>query len=184
VLLSLEWYELCNESNGYKIWGADGCTQIKYWTWQLHLKPADIITDKTICSGASFLWNGIELYNESNGYKIQSWWLYCRSSIELDSYLKPADNLQTKQFVLSETTFLWNGTAYTTDQTGLRFPGKWCTADQVLNLTVTNHQISLQTKQFVLNFFPLNGTSYTTNLWVQDSQELMVVLQIKYWTWQ
>jgi hypothetical protein len=50
-----------------------------------------------------------------------------------------------KQSVL-ESLFSWNGTDYTTTQAGTRILQNGCTADQVLNLTVTqNHAVTTQT---------------------------------------
>jgi hypothetical protein len=74
----------------------------------------NIITDKTICSGASFL---LEWYDttDQNGYKIPRGadGLYCRSSMNLTVTPKPADII-TDKTICSGASF-WNGTSYTNE---------------------------------------------------------------------
>jgi hypothetical protein len=65
------------------------------------------------------------------------------------------------QTICSGESFSWNGTDYTT-QAGTRIAKDGCTADQVLNLTVTPNQRMYYAKQSVPETFPWNGTNYTT----------------------
>jgi hypothetical protein len=145
-----------------------------------NLKPADIITDKTICSGASFLWM-VRATTNQTGTKISvSWWLYCRSSIELEPHLKPADIITDK--TICSDCFPLNEWVIQRIK-GTRFPERHGTADQVLNWQLQrNQQISLQTKQFVPVFL-WNGTSYTTNQTGTRFSGAGICTR-SYWTWQ
>jgi hypothetical protein len=68
-----------------------------------------------------------------------------------------------KQSVLE--SFSWNGTDYTTTQAGTRILQNGCTADQVLNLTVTPKPADAVTTQTICSrsFSLWNGTDYTSN---------------------
>ncbi|OOG79262.1 hypothetical protein, partial [Flavobacterium sp. A45] len=129
-------------------------------------KPADIVTNQTICSGATFTWNGTDYTTNQTGTRFPG-----ADGCTADQVLnltvtpKPAD-IVTNQTICSGATFTWNGTDYTTNQTGTRFPGAdGCTADQVLNLTVTPKPADIVTNQTICSgaTFTWNGTDYTTN---------------------
>jgi hypothetical protein len=73
---------------------------------------------QTICSGASFPWNGMSY--TTNGLRFPGA-DDCTADQALDhSYTKPADII-TDKTICSGASFLWNGTSYTTNQTGTRF---------------------------------------------------------------
>ncbi|OOG79321.1 hypothetical protein, partial [Flavobacterium sp. A45] len=133
---------------GTRFPGADGCTADQVLNLTVTPKPADIVTNQTICSGATFTWNGTDYTTNQTGTRFPG-----ADGCTADQVLnltvtpKPAD-IVTNQTICSGETYRWNGTDYTTNQTGTRFPGAdGCTADQVLNLTVTPKPADIVTNQ-------------------------------------
>ena len=100
---------------------------------------------------------------------------------------KPAD-IVTTETICSGATFTWNGTDYTTNQSGTRFPGAdGCTADQVLNLTVTPKPTKVSTAVTICSDetytwnanntdYTIGGTYLVTNDGCTANQELVLTI--------
>jgi hypothetical protein len=123
----------------------NGCTADQVLNLTVTPKPADAVTTQTICSrsfsGMVLIIQLIKLVQESSKR------MYCWSSTER-LYPKPADAVTT-QTICSGESFSWNGTDYTTTQAGTRILQNGCTADQVLNLTVTPKPADAVTTQTI-----------------------------------
>jgi hypothetical protein len=72
--------------------------------------------------------------------------MYCRSSTELDC--TQTSGCVTTQTICSGESFSWNGTDYA-NKAGTRILQNGCTADQVLNLTVTPKPADAVTTQTI-----------------------------------
>ncbi|MDQ6528694.1 T9SS type B sorting domain-containing protein, partial [Flavobacterium sp. LHD-85] len=118
----------------------DGCTADQVLNLVVGSKPADIVTSESICSGQTFTWpaNGITYSTSQTGLKITNDGCTADQVLNLTVGSKPAD-IVTSESICSGQTFTWpaNGITYSTSQTGLKITNDGCTADQVLNLTVT-----------------------------------------------
>jgi hypothetical protein len=90
---------------------------------------------------------------------------------ELDCNSKTSGWVLRKQSVLS---FPWNGTDYTTTQAGTRIAKDGCTADQVLNLTVTPKPADALLHKTICSW----RVSDT-----EQNHTKKFVLQTKCWTW-
>ncbi|MFI1770221.1 hypothetical protein, partial [Thalassobellus citreus] len=98
----------------------DGCTADLVLNLTVTPKPADIVTNATICSGETYTWTA------------------------------------------------GNGNDYTTNQSGVRVTNDGCTADLVLNLTVTPKPADIVTNATICSgetytWTAGNGNDYTTN---------------------
>ncbi len=109
-------------------------------TITVNAKPADDITNATICSGETYNWvaNGTDYTTNQTGLTITNAGCSANQVLNLTVTPKPADDI-TNATICSGETYNWatNGTDYTTNQTGLTITNDGCTANQVLNLTVT-----------------------------------------------
>ena len=114
----------------------DGCTADLVLNLTVTPKPADIVTNQTICSGETFSWNGVDYTMSQSGTRISNDGCTADLVLNLTVTPKPAD-IVTNQTICSGETFSWNGVDYTTSQSGTRISNDGCTADLVLNLTVT-----------------------------------------------
>ena len=78
--------------------------------------------------------------------------------------IKPAA-IVTNQTICSGESYTWNGTVYTTNQSGTTITNDDCTANQVLNLTVTPKPAAIVTNKTICSgeSFTWMGTVYTTN---------------------
>ncbi|KAF2518558.1 hypothetical protein EYY60_00060, partial [Flavobacterium zhairuonense] len=74
----------------------------------------------------------------------------------------------TNATICSGETYIWavNNTAYSTTQSGMRIPNNGCTADQVLNLTVTPKPADVVTNATICSgetyTWAVNNTAYST----------------------
>src|SRR5690606_24191990 len=70
----------------------------------------------------------------------------------------------TNATICSGETYTWNGVDYTTAQSGTRISNDGCTADLVLNLTVTPKPADVVTNETICSgeTFTWNGVDYTT----------------------
>ena len=103
-------------------------------------KPVDIITNATICSGETYNWaaNSTDYTTTQSGTRIANDGCTADLVLNLTVTPKPAD-IVTNASICSGETYNWaaNSTDYTTTQSGTRIANDGCTADLVLNLTVT-----------------------------------------------
>ena len=132
-------------------------------------KPADVVTTATICSGASYTWtaNSTAYTTSQSGLRIVNNGCTADQVLNLTVTPKPADVITTAT-ICSGATYTWtaNSTAYTTSQNGLRIVNDGCTADQVLNLTVTPKPADVVTTATICS-----GATYT---WTANSTDYTI----------
>ncbi|MDQ6528695.1 hypothetical protein RB618_05920, partial [Flavobacterium sp. LHD-85] len=148
----------------------DGCTADIVYEYVMIPKPANIVTTESICSGQTYTWpaNGITYSTSQTGLKITNDGCTADQVLNLTVGSKPAD-IVTSESICSEQTFKWpaNGITYSTSQTGLKITNDGCTADQVLNLTVTPKPADIVTTESICSgqtfTWPANGITYSTS---------------------
>jgi metal-sulfur cluster biosynthetic enzyme len=131
-------------------------------------KPADIVTNATICSGATYTWlvNSVA-YTASQTVTITNDGCTANQVLNLTVTPKPAD-IVTNATICSGATYTWsvNSVAYTTSQT-VTITNDGCTANQVLNLTVTPKPATVTTNATICSgatyTWSVNGVAYTTS---------------------
>ncbi|MFD0991063.1 T9SS type A sorting domain-containing protein, partial [Mariniflexile jejuense] len=137
----------------------DGCTADQVLNLTVTPKPADVVTNATICSGASYTWsvNSVVYTTSQSGLRITNDGCTADQVLNLTVTPKPAD-VVTNATICSGDSYTWsvNSVVYTTSQSGLRITNDGCTADQVLNLTVTPKPADV-----VTNVTICSGDSYT-----------------------
>ena len=117
---------------------ANGCDSIVTLNLTVTPKPADEVTTVTVCSDElPYVWNGTD-YNASTMDTIFATDCTADSILNLTVTQKPADNV-TNAEICQGDAYVWsaNGETYTTAQSGLRITNGGCTADDVLNLTIS-----------------------------------------------
>ncbi|WP_166638097.1 T9SS type B sorting domain-containing protein, partial [Flavobacterium chryseum] len=160
--------EYSTSQTGFKIIN-DGCTADQVLNLTVTPKPADIVTTKTICSGQTYTWpaNDIEYSTTQTGFKITNDGCTADQVLNLTVTPKPAEIVTTKT-ICSGQTYTWpaNNVEYTVSQTGLRISNDGCTADQVLNLTVTPKPADIVTTKTICSgqtyIWPANNVEYST----------------------
>ncbi|TPG39211.1 DUF11 domain-containing protein, partial [Flavobacterium pectinovorum] len=148
----------------------DGCTADEVLNLTVTPKPADIVTNKTICSGETYTWsaNAIDYITNQNGFRIQHDGCTADEVLNLIVTPKPAD-VVTNKTICSGETYTWsvNSTVYNTNQTALKIVNDGCTADEVLNLTVTPKPADIVTNKTICSgetyTWSANAIDYTTN---------------------
>ncbi|MBF4467516.1 hypothetical protein IRZ99_19865, partial [Flavobacterium sp. LC2016-12] len=132
-------------------------------------KANDIITTSSICSGQNYTWpaNGIVYTTSQTGLRISNNGCMADQVLNLTVTPKPADSITT-QTICSGQTYTWpaNGIVYTTSQTGLRINNDGCTADLVLNLTVTPKPADVITTKSICageSYKWIDNVTYTTS---------------------
>ncbi|KAF2508061.1 DUF11 domain-containing protein, partial [Flavobacterium zhairuonense] len=132
-------------------------------------KQADVVTNATICSGGSYVWsaNGQAYTTNQSALKISNNGCTADQVLNLTVTPKPADAV-TNATICSGDTYTWtaNNTAYSTTQNGTRISNNGCTADQVLNLTVTPKPADVVTNATICSgdtyTWTANNTVYST----------------------
>ncbi|WP_303319037.1 MopE-related protein [Flavivirga abyssicola] len=127
-------------------------------------KPADVVTNETICSGETFTWFGNDYTTNQTGTIIVNDGCTANQVLNLTVTPKPSD-VVTNETICSGETFTWFGNDYTTNQTGTTIVNDGCTANQVLNLTVTPKPADVVTNETICSgeTFTWFGNDYTTN---------------------
>ncbi|WP_298343552.1 M14 family zinc carboxypeptidase, partial [uncultured Algibacter sp.] len=133
-------------------------------------KPADDVTNATICSGETYVWaaNGASYTTNQSALTITNDGCTADDVLNLTVTPKPADDV-TNATICSGETYVWaaNGASYTTNQTGLTITNDGCTADDVLNLTVTPKPADDVTNATICSgetyTWAANGQDYTTS---------------------
>jgi len=116
----------------------DGCTADQVLNLTVTPKPGDVMTTESICSGQTYTWlaNG-NTYSTSGTYKITNNGCTADQILNLTVTPKPADVVTTESICSGQTyTWLADGNTYSTSGT-YKITNNGCTADQILNLTVT-----------------------------------------------
>ncbi|KAF2515535.1 T9SS type B sorting domain-containing protein, partial [Flavobacterium zhairuonense] len=148
----------------------DGCTADQILNLTVTDKPADAVTNKTICFGETYTWpaNGITYSISQNALKIVNDGCTADQILNLTVTDKPADAVTNETICFGET-YTWpaNGITYSASQTGLRITNDGCTADQILNLTVNPKPADAVTNQTICfgetYTWPANGITYSTS---------------------
>ena len=154
--------------NGLRVAG-DNCTADQVLNLTVTPKPSDVVTSITICSDETYTWavNGQTYNTTQNGLRIAGDNCTADQVLNLTVTPKPADAV-TSITICSDETYTWavNGQAYNTTQNGLRIAGDNCTADQVLNLTVTPKPSDAVTSITICSdetyTWAVNGQTYNT----------------------
>ncbi|MHC0439476.1 T9SS type B sorting domain-containing protein [Flavobacterium sp. 3-210] len=147
----------------------NGCTADQVLNLTVTPKPADIITNATICSGESYIWpaNNLTYTTAKYGLRIKNNNCTADEILNLTITPKPADII-TNVTISKGESYTWpaNNVTYTTAQNRLKIVNNGCTADQVLNLTVTAKPADVVTNAVICaggNYtWAANNTSYTT----------------------
>ena len=116
----------------------DGCTADQVLNLTVTPVTVGTITNETICQGESFFWEG-QTFTTAGTFTASTGGVCAGvNTLILTVTQRPAD-IVTNETICAGETFTWavNGQQFTTNQTGIRVSGDGCTADQVLNLTVT-----------------------------------------------
>ncbi|RED24829.1 gliding motility-associated-like protein [Flavobacterium cutihirudinis] len=166
---SFKWIDgvtYTTSQNGLRI-NNDGCTADKVLNLTVGTKPADEVTDMSVCAGGSFKWiDGVTYTTSQNGLRINNDGCTADKVLNLTVGTKPADEV-TDMSVCAGGSFKWiDGVTYTTSQNGLRINNDGCTADKVLNLTVGTKPADEVTDMFVCaggSFKWIDGVTYTTS---------------------
>ena len=132
-------------------------------------KPSDAVTNITICSDETYTWavNGQTYNTTQNGLRVAGDNCTADQVLNLTVTPKPSDAV-TDVTICSDETYTWtvNGQTYNTTQNGLRIAGDNCTADQVLNLTVTPKPSDAVTDVTICSdetyTWAVNGQTYNT----------------------
>ncbi|MBF4467759.1 hypothetical protein IRZ99_21110, partial [Flavobacterium sp. LC2016-12] len=154
--------------NGIRI-SNDGCTADHVLNLTVGTKPLDIVTTKSICSGDSYKWhvNGITYSVPQKGVRISNDGCTADQVLNLTVGTKPSDIVTTESICAGESYKWINNVIYTTSQNGIRINNDGCTADQVLNLTITPKPIDIITTQTICSgqnyTWPANGISYSAS---------------------
>ena len=136
----------------------DGCTANQVLNLTVTPKPADDVTNATICSGATYTWGVNSVgYTTSQTVTITNDGCTANQVLNLTVTPKPADDV-TNATICSGATYTWsaNSSPYTTTQTALTITNDGCTANQVLNLTVTPKPATVVTNATICS-----GATYT-----------------------
>ncbi|WP_198553793.1 Ig-like domain-containing protein [Tenacibaculum sp. Bg11-29] len=148
----------------------DGCTADQILNLTVTPKPATVTTTETICSGESYTWlaNGTVYTTDQAGVTISNDGCTADQILNLTVTPKPSTVTTTETICSGESyTWLANGTVYTTDQAGVTISNDGCTADQILNLTVTPKPATVTTTETICSgesyTWLANGTVYTTD---------------------
>jgi autotransporter-associated beta strand protein len=148
----------------------DGCTANEVLNLIVTPKPEDIITTATICSGETYIWlaNGQSYTTSQSGTTIPHDGCTANEVLNLTVTPKPADDVTTATICSGETyTWAANGLGYTTSQSGTTIPHDGCTANEVLNLTVTPKPADIVTTATICSghtyTWAANSTGYTTS---------------------
>ncbi|WPO80722.1 gliding motility-associated C-terminal domain-containing protein [Flavobacterium sp. KACC 22761] len=147
----------------------NGCTADQVLNLTVTPKPADVVTNATICSGDTYTWtaNNTAYSTTQNGTRISNNGCTADQVLNLTVTPKPADVVTTASICSGETyTWTANNTAYSTTQNGTRISNNGCTADQVLNLTVTPKPADVVTNATICSgetyTWAVNNTAYST----------------------
>lgn len=148
----------------------DGCTANQVLNLIITGKPADIVTDATICNGESYRWaaNGMEYTTDQNGLTITNDRCTANQVLNLTVTYKLPDVI-TNAIICTGESYTWaaDGKSYTTPQSGLTITNPGCAANQVLNLTITAKQPEVITNVTICAgeryVWAANGAEYTTS---------------------
>ncbi|WP_131725757.1 hypothetical protein, partial [Flavobacterium sp. Root186] len=139
----------------------DGCTADQVLNLSVGSKPADIVTTESICSGQAYKWpvDG-NAYIASGTYKVENDGCTADQVLNLTLESKPS-NIVTTESICSGQTYTWleDGNTYNTSGT-YKVTNDGCTADQVLNLTITPKPDDIVTTESICS-----GQTYT---WLED----------------
>ncbi|MNS22901.1 5-methyltetrahydropteroyltriglutamate--homocysteine methyltransferase [compost metagenome] len=147
----------------------DGCTADIVYNFVYVPKSDDIVTTESICSGKTFHWDvtGMD-YNTSGTYTQNNDGCMADQILNLTVTSKPADIVTTESICFGKT-YTWpiNGITYSTSQTGLKIVKDGCTADQVLNLTVSSKPADVVTTESICSgktfHWNVTGMDYNTS---------------------
>ena len=147
----------------------DGCTADQVLNLSIGTKPVTVATNENICFGKSYTWEVTGLtYSASGTYTKTNDGCTADQVLNLTVTPKPADNITTES-ICSGQSYTWpaDGLAYNTSQSGLRITNNGCTADQVLNLTVTPKPADIITTESICfgqsYIWPADGLAYNTS---------------------
>ncbi|KRB54909.1 hypothetical protein ASD98_17915 [Flavobacterium sp. Root186] len=152
-------------SGTYKVEN-NGCTADQVLNLAVGSKPDDMVTTESICSGQTFTWlvDG-NTYNASGTYKVTNDGCTADQILNLTVTPKP-DDMVTTESICSGQTFTWlvDGNTYSASGT-YKVENNGCTADQVLNLTVTPKPTAIVTNETICfgAVFNWNVTGMTYN---------------------
>ena len=133
-------------------------------------KPADLVTNVTICAGDGYLWPENNVYYKTAQTGLRIKYNGCNADRVLNLTLtpKPADII-TNETIMPGGSYTWpaNNVKYTTAQKGIRVKKDNCTADQVLNLTVSTKPADIVTNVSICSGqgyrWAVNNVNYTTS---------------------
>ena len=131
-------------------------------------KPSDVITTASICSGDTYTWgaNNTPYTTSQSALKIVNDGCTADQVLNLSVTPKPSDVVTTAS-ICSGETYTWgaNNTPYTTNQSALKIVNDGCTADQVLNLSVTPKPTKIVTTATICSgdnyLWSVDGNTYT-----------------------
>jgi gliding motility-associated-like protein len=130
-------------------------------------KPADVVTNKDICFGATYTWSlNNTTYDTTGIYRIPNDGCNADQVLNLTVGTKPTDDVTNKNICFGETyTWPLNNTPY--NIAGIyRISNNGCIADQVLNLTVRTKPTDDVTNKNICfgesYTWPINNTPYDT----------------------
>ncbi|WP_316634170.1 gliding motility-associated C-terminal domain-containing protein [uncultured Flavobacterium sp.] len=145
----------------------DGCTADQILNLTVTPKPTTVVTNKTICSGQNYIWaaNG-NTYTVANTYTINNDGCTADQILNLTVTPKPSAVVTNKTICSGESyTWVANNTVYNTNQSALKIVNDGCTADQILNLTVTPKPTTVVTNKTICSgenyIWSANGNTYT-----------------------
>jgi uncharacterized repeat protein (TIGR01451 family)/gliding motility-associated-like protein len=146
----------------------DGCTADQVLNLSVTPKPSDIVTTATICSGETYIWaaNNTPYTTNQSTLKIVNDGCTADQVLNLSVTPKPSD-IVTTATICSGETYTWaaNNTPYTTNQSALKIVNNGCTADQVLNLSVTPKPTKIVTTVTIClgesYLWSVDGNTYT-----------------------
>jgi PKD-like domain/Ig-like domain CHU_C associated len=146
----------------------DGCTANQILNLTVTPKPADVVTNVTICSGVTYTWSVNSVaYTTSQTVTVTNDGCTANQILNLTVTPKPAD-VVTNATICSGVTYTWsvNSVAYTTSQT-VTITNDGCTANQILNLTVTPKPSDVVTNVTICSgvtyTWSVNSVAYTTS---------------------
>ena len=147
---------------------SSGCSADQVLNLTFTPKPADKITNISICSGESYTWpaNNVTYKTAQNGLRVKNDKCTADEILNLTITPKPADIITNATISMGQSyTWSANNVTYTTAQKGLKITNDGCTANQILNLTVTAKPADIVTNAVICaggNYtWSANNTSYT-----------------------
>ena len=127
------------------------------------MKPADVVTNETICEGESFVWNGQTLTTSGTFTQTND---VCEADEILNLTVTPTQvGTTTNETICEGESFFWEGQTFTTSGTFTSSTGGTCAGVNTLNLTVTPAQVGTTTNETICegeSFF-WEGQTFTTS---------------------